>query len=176
MRQSTQNVPMAETGLDTNDMAEKWDLTGWARLMSAEQRREVISRYEQLLEKYSAPVARAADLPYPKELIRRAIREELSENPDFEMRSYLEIAFVQLECFLPPEEFNVVHDFKRASALAQELAKSGDPRDIVASAGILSKVKGDKAVRILEKISRKIRRRIAEIRAISLPVFKTTEY
>jgi hypothetical protein len=167
---------MAETGLDTNDMADKQELTAWACLMSAEQRGEVISRYEQLLQKYSAPVAREADLPYPKKLIRRAIREELSENPDFEMRSYLEIAFVQLECFLPPEEFKVVHDFKRASALAQELAKSGDPRDIVASAGILSKVKGDKAVRILEKISRKIRQRIAEIRAISLPVFKTTEY
>jgi hypothetical protein len=163
-------------GLNTNDMADKQELTGWTCLMSAEQRGEVISRYEQLLEKYTTPVAREADLPFPKEMIRRAIRDELSENPDFEMRSYLEIAFVQLECFLSPEEFKVVHDFKRASALAQELAKSGDPRDIVASADILSKVKGDKAVRILEKISRKIRRRIAEIRAISLPVFKTTEY
>jgi hypothetical protein len=90
------------------------------------------------LDKCSTPVAREADLPYPKELIRRAVREELSENPDFEMRSYLELAFVQLECFLSPEEFKVVHDFKRASALAQELAKSGDPRDIMASGGILS--------------------------------------
>jgi len=167
---------MAEMGLDTKDTVDEQELSALASLMSAAQREGVISRYEQLLEKYSAPVAKEVDLPYPRELIRRAIREELSENPDFEMRSYLEIAFVQLECFLPPEEFNVVHDFKRASALAQELAKSGDPRDIVASAGILSKVKGDKAVRILEKISKKIRRRIAEIHAISLPVFKTTEY
>jgi hypothetical protein len=157
-------------------MVDKEELAVWSCLMSAERRGEVIGRYEQLLEKYSAPVAREADLPYPKDLIRSAICEELSENPDSEMRSCLEIAFVQLECFLPPEEFQVVHDFKRASVLAQELAKSGNPRDIVASADILSKVKGEKAVRILEKISRKIRRRIAEIRAISLPVFKTREH
>jgi len=117
-----------------------------------------------------------ADLPFPKELIRKAICEELLENPDSEMRSYLEIAFVQLECFLSPEEFKIVHDFKRASLLAQEMAESGNPLDIVASAEILSKVKGEKAVRILEKISKKIRRRIAQIRAVTLPFLMTREY
>jgi len=145
-------------------------------MVNAEQRWEIISRYERLLEKYSTSVASEVDLPYPKEMIRRAICEELIENPDSEMRSYLEIAFVQLESFLSPEEFKIVHDFKRASLLAQEIAKSGDPRDIVASAEILSKVKGEKAVRIHEKISKKIRRRIAEIRAITLPVYMTREY
>ena len=159
--------------MDRDIMTDKQELSALICMMSAKQRGEVISRYEQHLEKYATPVARETDLPYPKELIRRAICEELSENPDSEMRSYLEIAFAQLECFLPAEEFKVVHDFKRASAIAEEIAKSGDPRDIVASADILSKVKGEKAVRILEKISRKIRRRIAEIRAISLHVFRT---
>jgi hypothetical protein len=146
------------------------------RMENTEQRGEIISRYERLLEKYSTSVASEVDLPYPKEMIRRAICEELIENPDSEMRSYLEIAFVQLESFLSAEEFKIVHDFKRASLLAQEIAKSGDPRDIVASAEILSKVKGEKAVRIHEKISKKIRRRIAEIRAITLPVYMTREY
>lgn len=146
------------------------------RTMDSEQRWEIISRYERLLEKCSTSVASEADLPYPKTLIRRAICEELIENPDSEMRSCLEIAFVQLESFLSPEEFKIIHDFKRASLLAQAIAKSGDPGDIVASAEILSKVKGDKAVRIHEKIAKKIRRRIAEIRAITLPVFITREY
>ena len=157
-------------------MTDKQAVPALESLMGAEQRLEVISSYERLLEKYSAPVARETDLPYSKKLIRRAICEELIENPDSEMRSYLEIAFVQLECFLPPEEFEIVHDFKQASILAQEIAESGDPMDIMASAEILSKVKGEKAVKIHEKISKKIRRRIAEIRAISLPFFMTREY
>jgi hypothetical protein len=146
------------------------------RALSSDERWEIISGYERLLEKCSTSVASEADLPFPKTLIRRAICEELLENPDSEMRSYLEIAFVQLESFLSPEEFKIVHDFKRASLLAQEIAKSGDPRDIVASAEILSKVKGEKAVRIHEKIAKKIRRRIAEIRTITLPVYITREY
>jgi len=157
-------------------MAENQQPPALTCLMSAEQRSRVISSYERILEKDSAPVARDTDLPYPKELIRKAICEELIENPDSELRSYLEVAFVQLECFLPPEEFKIVHDFKRASLLAQEIAKSGDPMDIMASAEILGKVKGERAVRIIEKISKKIRRRIAEIRAISLPFFMTREY
>ena len=103
-------------------------------MMGVEERSAVISRYERLLERCSAPVASETDLPFPKELIRKAICEELIENPDSEMRSYLEIAFVQLECFLSPEEFKIVHDFKRASVLAQKIAESGDPMDIVASA------------------------------------------
>jgi len=163
-------------GLDRDNMTDEQELSTVVGMMSAKQRSDVISSYEQLLERYATPMARETDLPYPKALIRRAIYEELRENPDSEIRSYLEIAFVQLECFLPPEEFNVVHDFKRAGVLAQELAKSGDPRDVVASAAILRKVKGEKAVRILEKISRKIRRRVAQIRAVSFPVFRTKEY
>jgi hypothetical protein len=157
-------------------MTTREDPPALACMMGAEQRLEVISRYERLLERNSAPVAMDADLPFPKELIRKAICEELLENPDSEMRSYLEIAFVQLECFLSPEEFKIVHDFKRASLLAQEMAESGNPLDIVASAEILSKVKGEKAVRILEKISKKIRRRIAQIRAVTLPFLMTREY
>jgi hypothetical protein len=156
-------------------MVNKEELNTIACLMSAANRGEVITRYGQLLEKYSAPVGRETELPYSKEMIRQAICEELSENPHSEVRSFLEIAFVQLECFLPPEEFKVVHDFKRVSVIAQEVAKSGDPRDIVASAAILTRVKGEKAVRILEKISKKIRKRMAEIRAIGLPVLRTRE-
>jgi hypothetical protein len=157
-------------------MTKEQELAAVVRLLSAGQRYEVISRHGQLLEQYSAPVGRETDLPYPKALIRKAIYEELSENPDSEQRSFLEIAFVQLECFLPQEEFKVVHDFKRASALAQETAKSGKPRDIVASAGILNQVKGEKAVGILEDISRKIRRRILEIHALKLPSFNSRAY
>lgn len=127
-------------------MTKEEECATMVRLMNVDQRYEVISRYERVLDKTPSPVGREADLPYPKAVIRKAIYEELCENPDSEQRNFLEIAFVQLECFLPPEEFKVVYDFKRASSRAQELARSGKPKDIVASAGILSQVEGEKAV------------------------------
>jgi hypothetical protein len=154
-------------------MTREQEYAAMVRMMSVDQRYEVISRYGRLLEKTPSPVGREADLPYPKAVIRKAIYEELWENPDSEQRNFLEIAFVQLECFLPPDEFKVVYDFKRASTRAQELAGSGKAKDIVASAGILNQVEGEKAVRILEGMSRNMRRRILEIRAIMLPAFNS---
>jgi hypothetical protein len=143
--------------------------------VKSQHRGEILFRYGQMLERYSSPVGKETDLPYPKELIRKAICDELREDPDSELRSFLEIAFIQLECFLPPDEFKAVQDFKRAGVAAQEMAQSGNPGDIVASAAILSRVKGEKAVSILEKISRKIQKRTREIRAVGLPVFRTRE-
>jgi hypothetical protein len=137
--------------------------------LGAEQRWEIISGYSLVLEKCSSSVEKESDLPFPKNLIRKAIYEELTENPDGELRSHLEIAFVQLESFLPPEEYKVVQDFELASRLAQEMAKSGNPRDIIASARILSQVPGDRAVRIQEIISREMQKRLEEIRSTGLP-------
>ena len=141
--------------------------------LAAAERYEVISKYVRLLERYSSPLGRETDLPYPKAVIRTAIFQELYDFPDSEQRSFLEIAFAQLECFLPADEFKAIHDFKRASALAQEIAKSGKPTDLLASAGILNQAGGETAVKILEDISRTMRRRILEIRAINLLLFRT---
>jgi len=150
-------------------MTREEEFTAVMRLMSFDQRHKVISRYAQTLEKTRSPVGRETDLPYSKVLIRKAIYEELCENPDSEQRNYLEIAFAQLECFLPPDEFKVVQDFKSTSSRAQDLARSGRAKDIVASAGILKQAEGEKAVGILERMSKKIRRRIREIRALKRP-------
>jgi hypothetical protein len=136
--------------------------------MDSEFRWKVISSYGRVLERCSSPVERECQLPFPKDIIRRAICQELFQNVDPDLRNHLEVAYAQLESFVPPEEFEVIQDFKLASSLAQEIAKSGEPSDIIASARILKKAKGDKAVKIAETISEKTRRRLEMIRSIGM--------
>ena len=131
---------------------------------------KVISSYGRILEKCSSPVENECQLPFPKGVIRRAICQELFDNPDPDLRGHLEVAYAQLESFVPPEEFQVIQDFKLASSLAHEIAKSGEPDDIIASARILKDSKGDRAVKITERISEKMRKRLEQIRSIGMPV------
>jgi len=138
--------------------------------ISIARRWEIISTYGRVLEKRSSSVEKEADLPYTKRLIRRAICEELLENPDMELRAHLEVAFARLESFLPPEDYQVIQAFKDASNRAQEMASKGDPQAIITSARILKRAKGDKAVKILEKISEMMRKRLEQIRGIGMPV------
>jgi hypothetical protein len=81
-----------------------------------------------------------------------------------------------LESFLPLKEYKVIQDFELASSLAQEMAESGDPRDIIASARILSQVQGDRAVKIQEIISQEMRKRLEEIRSTGLPLLPVGGY
>jgi hypothetical protein len=134
--------------------------------LNSERRWEIISAFGKVLETCSSSIERESSLPYPKELIRQAILEELSENPMGELRSHLEIAFVRLEAFLPSEEYDVMEEFRLAGTLAQEIAGSSDPDALIACARILKHTKGDRAVRIQEDISEEMRRRLKEIRAI----------
>lgn len=133
--------------------------------LDCEYRLEIISAYGRVLEQCASAVEPEAALPYPKELIRQAIYDELAENPETDLREHLEIAFVRLESFLPSEEFEIVHNFKLADSLAREMAKSGIPGDIISSARILKDVKGERAVEIQEKVSEEMQKRLGQIRA-----------
>ncbi len=139
--------------------------------LSAARRRQIIAAYGRTLKKYASSVERESILPYPKDLIRQAIHEELQENPETELSHHLEIGFAQLEAFLPEREYRILQEFKAAGKMAETLAQSGDPEDIIKSARFLRKVKGDRAVRIQEKISQKMRARLKEIRAIRITGF-----
>lgn len=129
-------------------------------------RSEIVSAYLKCLQGLQSPVARELDLPYPKYVIRQAIREEIRDNPDSEMRDQLEIAYSQLESYLPQEEYELLRGFQFACALAREVTKSGNPSDIIASARLLSRCQGNRAVEIQEKISQRMRKRREEIRSI----------
>ncbi len=129
-------------------------------------RTEIISAYLKSLDKCQTPVSREADLPFPKHVIRQAIWNELRDDPDSEMRDQLEIAYSQLETFLPPEEYEVLRGFQFACAMTREITKSGKPQDIIASARLLNRCEGNRAVEIQERISQRIKRRREEIRSI----------
>lgn len=131
-------------------------------------RAAILAAYEKILESHSTPLNRASALPFSKEAIREAIREELAENPENELRNHLEMAFVQLESFVPPDEYQLVEDFKQLSCAAQKMARSGDPKDVMESWKLVKQISGDQAVRIFENISEKMRRRLKEIRSIGL--------
>ena len=139
--------------------------------LSASRRRQIIAAYGRILKKYASSVERESILPYPKDLIRLAIHEELLENPETELANHLEIAFAQLEAFLPEPEYQILQQFKAAGKMAETLAQSGNPEGIIKSARVLRKVKGDRAVRIQEKISQKMWARLKEIRAIRISGF-----
>lgn len=134
--------------------------------LTCEQRWEIISAYFQLLEEQRGSIGIESDLPYRKDLIRLVILQELVENPNSDCRSHLEIAYVQLEAFIPYEEYKIITDFKDASMLAQELANSGDPASIIRSAQLMKNVRGDRAVAIQERISDQMRKRHAQIRTV----------
>lgn len=135
---------------------------------SYEQRWEIISAYLEVLERLVSSMGVESDLPYSKGQIRFAIFQELAENPSSEFRYQLEIAYMQLESFIPYEDYKTVADFKYASFQAEGMADPGDPTSVIKSAGIMRKVKGDRAVRIQEAVSQKMRERFAQIREIGV--------
>jgi hypothetical protein len=133
-----------------------------------EQRWEVISAFLEVLEKLSAPMGIESDLPHSKERIRLAIFQELVENPNSEFRDQLEIAYMQLEVFIPYDDYKTITDFKNASLKAQEMTDPADPTSVLRSVGIMKKAKGDRAVKIQEAISEKMMERIAQIRELGV--------
>lgn len=137
---------------------------------SYEQRWEIISAYLEVLKKLAVPMGIESDLPYTKERIRLAIFQDLIENPNSEFRNQLEIAYTQLEMFIPVEDYKTIADFKRASLHVEEAAEPGDPASVFRLLGIMKRAKGDRAVKIQEAISEKMGERVAQIRDLGITV------
>ena len=130
------------------------------------ERRKTIASYQKLLEKWRSPVGPESVLPLPKNLIAAAIYQEIMEYPSYDRRSELEIAYVQLESFIPDEEYRILSEFKNADKLALELAATGGPANVLAAVSLLKKAQGDSAVRIQRRISWKMRCRLKQIRKL----------
>ena len=139
---------------------------GCHRDSTHEKRWRIVSAYLRVLEDMKGPIAVDIELPCPKERIGQAILQELANDPDSDLRRRLEIAYVQLESFIPYEEYRVIEDFKNASLRAQQIADMGDPTSILRSALIMSKEMGESAVRFEEKIYEKMKARHLEIRQL----------
>jgi len=85
------------------------------------------------------------------------------DNPTCDLRTDLEIAYVQLESFIPDDEYRILSEFKNADKLALELAATGGPANVLAAVRLLKKAKGDIAVMIQERISQKMQGRLQQI-------------
>lgn len=139
-------------------------------VLSAKQRRKVIATYAKTLEKHASSCELELHLPYSKAIISYAIYAELQENPDGEWSSQLAVAYVQLEAFVSPAEYRIVKEFKAACAEAEQMARSGNPADIIESAKILRRAHGSRAVRIVERISEKMRKRFEQVKLTGIPM------
>ncbi len=128
-----------------------------------EKRCRIICAYFKVLDKMGGSVAVDRELPFSRKQIERAILEELSEDPDCDLRRKLEIAYVLLESFVPYDEYRVIEDFKKASLCAQQIADMGDPTSILRSARIVKKARGDSAVMLQEKIYQRMRERQTQL-------------
>ena len=93
-------------------------------------------------------------------------RAQLTDNPTCDRRTDLEIAYVQIEFFIPDGEYWILSEFKNVGTLALEQAATGEPDKIFAAVRLLKKAKGDSAVRIQERISQKMRGRLKQIRKL----------
>jgi len=128
-----------------------------------EQRSRIICAYLQVLEEMRGPIGMDSELPCPKEQIREAIFRELADDPGGDLQHWLEIAYVQLESFIPCEEYRVIEDFKAVSRFVHQIADTGDPTSILRSAGIIRRVNGESAVRLQEKIHENMSKRHMEV-------------
>ena len=82
--------------------------------MEEEKLIDVISAFADILENRELSVSRAADLPYPKETIAEAIREELSDPTLPWMADALVEALGELETFLSDDEYELVKGYEEA--------------------------------------------------------------
>lgn len=135
-------------------------------MLNSEKRRQIISTYLNTLNALKHPIRNERELPYSKRLIEEAIIEELCDRPDSELRGQLEIGFAEIESFIPLEDFEMLQDFKEACSQAEALAQTGTPGDILASCRLVERSSGDRAVRVLERMSRAIRDRFNDIQGI----------
>jgi hypothetical protein len=146
--------------------AENLGLRGGFHDQTREKRWRVICAYLRVLDDMKGPLAVDSDLPYSKEQIAEAILHEVSDDPECDLKRRLEIAYVQLESFIPYREYRVIEDFKDASLRAQRIADMGDPTSILRSARIMRRARGESAVRLEEKIYENMSARRMQLRRI----------
>jgi hypothetical protein len=144
------------------------EVSGAHELPGEARRQQIITSYLETLERLKSPIRSKSELPFAKHDIQRAIVEELLENPESDVRSCLEVAYAEIESFIPVEEYELLQRFKETFTLAEELAAGGAPKDIVASSRLVERISGEKAVGVLERISFAMRRQFRSIRSIGM--------
>lgn len=108
------------------------------------------------------------ELPYSKDVIRIAVALVLLtwDLDDDENRANLEVSFLELESFIPAEEYQVVKTFETLILSSGQIAKSSDKEELEKLVRTVANSPGDRAMEIVENISRKKKERVKEIVAL----------
>lgn len=124
--------------------------------ISVRQRANIITEYNKVLENRKYTVGKASDLPFSKELIRKAIVQELL-NPTYKSQIHaMETAYLELETFVCEKEFEVIKKHEEGAASLSEYAEI--QRKIL-----------DRQKRRLEEIKRLKRRHVNALKTYYLP-------
>mgnify|MGYP001103337434 CR=1 FL=1 len=99
--------------------------------MDAKSRQAIISAYGKALQNRAYSCGKESDLPYPKNIIRQANAEELlMGNLDEKEHNAFEVGFIELESFIPDEEFKPIKAWEDNLRKGQEMIKEKPPGKI----------------------------------------------
>ena len=135
--------------------------------MDDKLRQNIIRAYGLVLERhYSFTVGPESKLPFPKDLIRRAIVEAFLEETDPDQRNTLEHGYIELEAFLPDEEFELVQACHTALFSLEPLEKSSNPEDHERARQIVEQLPSRRFKEIQENISKRMSERLKDLQAL----------
>lgn len=83
--------------------------------ISAGQQADIFTEYLKILESRKYTAGRAIDLPFPKEIIRKAIVQELLNPTHKSLRHDMEAAYLELETFICEKDFEIVKKYEQSS-------------------------------------------------------------
>ena len=133
--------------------------------MNSNERMRIISDYGAVLENNIFSVGRDSDLPFPKELIREALSQEILNPTNIATLNALDIGFLELESFLPDEEYRLVTKFWQAVNNAEEMIDTGDTKSIKEIVPLI-KERDEAVLEILRKISEQQETRLRQLENI----------
>ena len=129
--------------------------------ISAGRRADIITEYNKVLKDRKYTAGRVADLPFPKELIRKAIVQEIL-NPTYKpLMHNLDTAYLELETFICEEGFEIIKKYERGAT-----SKKTSP---VVSQGM------SQYAEIRQKILDRQKKRMEELRRLRQDHAKTLE-
>jgi len=132
---------------------------------------KIISAYGAVLEKQGMRTGSESELPYPKNIIRRAIAEELIALTTPELRGALEGGYIGLENFLSPEEYEVVKDdlISFLDNKVEEMRNSGNldiensDLNLLLESAMMDGIMNPRALEVVEKIFKRADKKMLDL-------------
>jgi hypothetical protein len=114
----------------------------------------------------SFAVAPESKLPFPKDVIRRAIVEEFLEETDPDRSELLASGYIELEGFLPDEAFELVQAVFTEFFSTQPLLESSDPDEQKRAHEIFKRLPLQRFNEIQQDMLKRMNERLKDIQAL----------